>query len=103
MLQDRIKANRLSKNAPELRMVGSSNLDKSESMQVFLKSQRLITELNKAVAGMGSYVYPSVLQREAIPAIKKVLTGKGEHSSMVIRYTEMNGIKLTVLMPVINA
>jgi hypothetical protein len=52
---------------------------------------------------MGSYVYPSVLQREAIPAIKKVLTGKGEHSSMVIRYTEMNGIKLTVLMPVINA
>jgi hypothetical protein len=84
-------------------MVGSSCLDKTESMQVFLKGQRFITELNKAVSGMGSFIYPSVLQREAIPAVKKVMTKKGEHTSMVIRYTEMNGIKLTVLMPIFNA
>ena len=84
-------------------MVGSSALDKAESMQVFLKDQRFITELNKAVSGMGSFIYPSTLQKEAIPAIKKLVSKKGDHSSMVIRYTEMNGIKLTVCMPVFNA
>jgi len=38
-------------------------LDKACSVQVFLKEQRIITELIKGVASMATFVYPSYLQK----------------------------------------
>jgi hypothetical protein len=49
------------KNAPPT--VSSSFLDKSESMQVFLKEQKMISELSKGVQGLGGMIYPSMLQK----------------------------------------
>jgi hypothetical protein len=48
--------------------------------------------------GLKSYVFPSVLQKEALPAIK----GKGKSNNVIVRYSSMSGIKLTVLLPVLN-
>ena len=47
---------------------------------------------------MKHFVYPSVLQRQAIPAIKSAQT-----KNILIHYQELTGIKLTVFLPVINA
>ena len=47
---------------------------------------------------MKTFIYPSLLQKQAIPALKNSKSGK----NVVIRYREMNGIKLTVLLPLLH-
>ena len=42
-------------------------------------------------------MYPSVLQSAAIPVLKK-----DEKNSVIIKYSEMSGIKLTYLLPIMN-
>jgi len=51
----------------------------------------------KGISAMKSYQYPSVLQSAAIPVIKK-----SDQKNMVIRYSEMSGIKMTVFLPIVN-
>lgn len=46
---------------------------------------------------MKHFIYPSVLQNQAIPAIKKA-----ETKNVVINYQELTGIKLTVFLPLLN-
>lgn len=66
-------------------------------MQTFLKSLKFVSELNKGVQGMKHFVYPSILQKQAIPAIKSSQT-----KNIMIHYQELTGIKLTVMLPVLN-
>jgi len=47
---------------------------------------------------MKHYLYPSVLQKQAISALKS-----SKVTNVLIRYQEMTGIKLTVLLPFFNA
>jgi len=75
----------------------AQNIDKSQSMQEFIKG-KVIKELAKGVASMREFVYPSVLQSAAIPALKKT-----EAKNIIVRYSEMSGIKLTLLLPVLNS
>ena len=76
----------------------AGNLDKSISMQDFLaKKAKVLKELQKGVASMRSYIYPSVLQNAGIPLIKK-----DQKKSVVIKYAEFSGIKLMVSLPVID-
>jgi hypothetical protein len=49
------------KNKNALNIVSSAFLDKNDSMQNFLKTTRMITELNKGVQGIGGMIYPSLL------------------------------------------
>lgn len=77
-------------------MLAASNLDRSESMQEFMKG-KFLKELLKGVAAMHEFVYPSVLQKAAIPVLKK-----SESKNIIVRYQELSGIKLTLLLPVIN-
>ena len=58
---------------------------------------KVLKELGKGVAGMNGYIYPSVLQSAAIPVLKK-----NEKNSVIIKYSEMSGIKLTYLLPIMN-
>lgn len=46
---------------------------------------------------MKHFVYPSILQRQAMPAIKTSQT-----KNIVINYQELSGIKLTYLLPCLN-
>jgi hypothetical protein len=39
-----------------------ASLDKSSSMISFLSEAKIINELSKGVAGMKTYVYPTILQ-----------------------------------------
>ena len=74
------------------------NLDKSVSMQEFLaKKAKVLKELQKGVASMRSYIYPSVLQKAGIPLIKK-----DEKKSVTVKYAEFSGVKLTVALPVLD-
>jgi len=74
----------------------AANIDKSISMQEFIKG-KMIKELAKGVASIKEYVYPSMLQSSAIPAIKK-----SESKNIIVKYSEMSGIKLTVMLPLLN-
>jgi len=65
-------------------------------MQLFLKG-KFLKELLKGVSAMKSYIYPSVLQKESVTVIKK-----SEQKNIVIRYSPMSGIKLTLLLPLAN-
>jgi hypothetical protein len=65
-------------------------------MQEFLKG-KFLKELIKGVQGMRAFVYPSVLQSAALPVLKK-----SEQKNVIVRYSEMSGIKLTLLLPIIN-
>ena len=47
---------------------------------------------------MKTIVYPSVLQKEALEPLKK----EGSDKNVIIRYSELNGIKLTVLLPLLH-
>jgi superfamily II DNA/RNA helicase len=67
-------------------------------MLAFLKSLKILAELNKGVQSMKHFVYPSILQKQAIPAIKQAQT-----KNIIIYYQELTGIKLTVMLPVLNA
>ncbi len=78
-------------------VIQSGQLDRTEAMTNFLKSQKVLKELSKGVQSMKTFVYPSVLQKQAIPALKK-----GAASNVIIRYRELNGIKLTVMLPMIH-
>jgi hypothetical protein len=74
-------------------------------MQEFLKGQKIIKELAKGVQSMRSYLYPSILQKQAIQPLRK--TSKKQATAeapqnVIIRYQEMNGIKLTTLLPVLS-
>ena len=80
------------------KVIGSGSLDKTESMQLFLKDIKMLTELSKGVQSMKHYLYPSVLQKQAITALKS-----SKVKNVLIRYQEMTGIKLTVLLPLFNA
>jgi len=66
-------------------------------MLAFLKSLKFVSELNKGVQSMKHFVYPSILQRQAMPAIKTSQT-----KNIVINYQELSGIKLTYLLPCLN-
>ena len=48
----------------------SSKLDRTESMQNFLQELKIITELTKGVQSMKSFIYPTVLQKKAMPEVK---------------------------------
>jgi len=74
----------------------TSNLDKAQSMQEFIKG-KVIKELAKGVASMRDYLYPSVLQSAAIPVLKK-----SDAKNIIVRYSELSGIKLTLFLPLIN-
>jgi hypothetical protein len=67
-------------------------------MQAFLKDAKILNELAKGVMSMKTFIYPSVLQKEAIPVLKK----KNKSPNVIIRYSTMSGIKLTVLLPLLN-
>lgn len=69
-------------------------------MQQLLKSSKILTELQKGVAAMQSYANPSVLQSAALPAIKKEKGRTGRN--VIVKYSEMSGIKLAVLVPVLD-
>lgn len=77
-------------------MLQTANIDKSESMQQFLKP-KVIKELAKGVATFRDFIYPSVLQSAAIPALKK-----NPAKNVIVKYSELSGIKLTVLLPLLN-
>ena len=47
---------------------------------------------------MKTFVYPSVLQKQALEPLKKSSSAK----NVIIRYRELNGIKLTVMLPVLH-
>mmetsp|Transcript_19401 Transcript_19401/g.29793 ORF Transcript_19401/g.29793 Transcript_19401/m.29793 type:complete len:151 (-) Transcript_19401:1557-2009(-) len=64
-------------------------------MQDFLKG-KVIKELIKGVATMKTFLYPSVLQHAAIPALK------GPQKNVVLKYSEMSGVKLTLFLPLLN-
>ena len=83
----------MKKNTP----ITAGNLDRETSMLQFLKSLKFVSELNKGVQSLKTYVYPSVLQKQAMPAIKQAPT-----PNIVINYQEMAGIKLTFLLPLLN-
>lgn len=67
-------------------------------MTAFLKEQKVLKELQKGVQSMKTFVYPSVLQKQAMPPLKKANGAK----NVILRYREMNGIKLTVLLPTLH-
>ena len=48
---------------------------------------------------MQSYVNPSVLQSAAIPVLRKE---KQDGKNVIVKYSEMSGIKMTVLAPVLD-
>ncbi len=79
-------------------MAVAANLDTSTSFSAFLKDNKILNELSKGVMTMKAFVYPSVLQKEAIPVLKK----KKKSPNVIIRYSSMSGIKLTVLIPLLN-
>jgi hypothetical protein len=79
-------------------MAVAANLNTTSSMTAFLKDNKILNELSKGVMALKSFIYPSVLQKEAIPALKK----KNKSSNVIIRYSSMSGIKLTVLLPLLN-
>jgi len=66
-------------------------------MTTFMKTQKVLKELTKGVQSMKTFIYPSLLQKQAIPALKK-----GSARNVVIRYREMNGIKLTIMLPLLH-
>ena len=68
-------------------------------MTAFLKSHKVLKELQKGVQLMKTFVYPSVLQKQAMPPLKNA---KELTKNVIIRYREMNGIKLTVLLPTLH-
>ena len=78
-------------------MAVAANLDTSTSFSAFLKDNKILNELSKGVMTMKALVYPSVLQKEAIPVLKKK-----KSPNVIIRYSSMSGIKLTVLIPLLN-
>jgi hypothetical protein len=79
-------------------MAFAANLDTSTSFSAFLKENKILNELSKGVMSMKTFVYPSVLQKEAVPVLKK----KKKSPNVIIRYSSMSGIKLTVLIPLLN-
>lgn len=79
-------------------VISSGQLDRTVSMQTLLKELKFLKELNKGVQSMKAYVYPSVLQKQALAPLKKA----GSVKNVVIRYREMNGVKLTVMLPLLH-
>ena len=75
-------------------------MDKSQSMQDLLKSSKIVSELKKGVATMQACINPSVLQSAAIPIIRK--ENENTEKNIIVKYAEMSGIKLTVLVPVLD-
>lgn len=67
-------------------------------MQSFLKNAKILNELAKGVMSMKTYIYPSVLQKEAIPVLAK----KKQNDNIIVRYSSMSGIKLTTLLPLLH-
>ena len=79
--------------------IQSGQLDRTVGMQAMLKDLKFIKELNKGVQSMKHYLFPSMLQKQALEPLKQV---KGAAKNVIIRYREFNGIKLTVMLPVVN-
>ena len=77
--------------------IQGGSLDRSEAMTTFLKSQKVLKELQKGVQSMKTFIYPSLLQKQCIPALKK-----GTARNVIIRYRELNGIKLTMVLPLLH-
>lgn len=46
---------------------------------------------------MHEYIYPSVLQKAAIPVLKK-----SDSKNIIIRYQELSGVKMTLLVPLVH-
>lgn len=78
-------------------VVSVANLDKTESMLTFLKSLKFVQELSKGVQSMKQFVYPSILQKQGIPAIKNAKT-----ANICLQYQELSGVKLTYMLPMLN-
>lgn len=66
-------------------------LDKSKIMDSFLKEQKVSKYLRKNI----TIDYPSVLQVNAIPIVKK-------ENNIVIHYTPPAGVKLTYMLPMLT-
>lgn len=79
-------------------VITSGQLDRTSSMQGLLKELKFLKELNKGVQSMKTYVYPSVLQMQALAPLKKA----GGVKNVIIKYREMNGVKLTVMLPLLH-
>ena len=77
--------------------ISAGNLDRTDAMAVFLKQLKIVSELNKGVKSMKRYVYPSILQKQAIPAIKS-----SDSKNVIVHYQEFTGVKLTFLLPVVD-
>ena len=73
-----------------------ANIDKSQSLQIWLKN-KFLKELLKGVSAMKQYIYPSVLQKECLMVLKK-----SDSKNVIIRYSPMSGIKLTLFLPIVN-
>ena len=58
---------------------------------------KTITELNKGVQSMKTFVYPTILQKKAMSSVKSTKT-----NNIIIKYQEFNGIKLTVMLPLLH-
>ena len=81
-----------------IQVLAPSKLDRTESMQSYLKEHlKTITELNKGVQSMKTFLYPTILQKKAMSSVKS-----SKISNVIIRYTEFNGIKLTVMLPLLH-
>ena len=73
----------------------ASSLDKRMSMQDMLTKAKILNDLAKGTASM-KHIYPTVLQSAAIPLLKK------EKKCVLLKYCEYAGIKLTVLLPLLD-
>ena len=81
-----------------IQVLAPSKLDRTASMQSYLKEHlKTLTELNKGVQSMKVFLYPTILQKTAMTSVKTA-----KNSNVVIRYTEFNGIKLTVMLPLLH-
>lgn len=77
----------------------SANLDREQSFQELLKSDKILKDLQKGVASLKPALpYPSILQKAAIPVLNK----EGQKKNVILKYDSLNGVKLSVLIPLID-
>lgn len=78
-------------------MLTAISLDRSTSMQNFLESTKILSQIHKGVSTLKEYLYPSVLQKQAIPLLKK-----SKFRKVLLEYSPMSGSKLTVLVSLLD-
>ena len=59
-------------------------------MQEFLKQQKIIKELSKGVQSMKHYIYPTILQKQAIEPLRRMPKGESATAAapknVILRY-----------------